>query len=680
MSVVFKNEQELPSQALVSQPGPSLNSLRETVSGSGLISEAERERAMLAAIEEGLALIDDAGVVIECDTKASQLLGEVEGGVTGKSITDERWAWVGADGIRLEPQAHPLTGVLATGRSSRGALIGYTLPNGAQRWLRMNIEPVWSENPQAVSGVLVALEDVTERWAAERAVRGSEQRLRLIGDHLPNGMVYQLQGAPSGHRRFVYLSAGIERLHGLTAAQVMADASLLYNQIHEEDRPRILALEKAAIANASSFTAEMRIRRVDGCVRWMFLSSAPSISADGTVVWEGIELDVTDRKRLEERLRESHKMEAVGQLARGIAHEFNNILAAIQLYADLLTNPTRPAPLQQTGEAVNELIQRAAELVRQVLAFTCQSVMKPHPADLRAFVRGQCRLLQRLLSERIRVAVEDSGPLPMVAFDENLMGRVLMNLCLNARDAMEDGGLLELRLEKVSRTESSRFAASTDVEFVCLSISDTGSGMDADTQRHLFEPFFTTKEVGKGTGLGLPMARGIVHQHGGFMEVESVLGHGTTVRVYLPVADVALPPVAEEPTHILSKRHKVLLVEDEEMVRLVTRAVLESAGFEVFEAADAERALKVWQSRRDDIDVLYTDMVMPGIMNGLELAERCVADRPDLRVVITSGYTTDLQDLNRISKHFAYLPKPTTAFKLTSTIQACLEETDEVKV
>ena len=634
---------------------------------------------MIAAIEEGLALVDAEGVVIECDTKALLLLGNVDGGVVGRALADERWAWAGSDGMRLEPEAHPVAGVLRTGRSSRGTVVGCTLPNGAQRWLRMNIEPVWPENAQTILGALVALEDVTERWAAEKALRGSEQRLRLIGDHLPNGMVYQLQGDPSGHRRFVYLSAGIERLHGLTAAQVMEDASILYNQIHEEDRPRILALEKAAVANANSFTAEMRIRRSDGCVRWMFLSSAPSISADGTVVWEGIELDVTDRKRLEERLRESHKMEAVGQLARGIAHEFNNILAAIQLYADLLTNPTRPAPLQQTGEAVNELIQRAADLVRQLLAFTCQSVMKPHSGDLRAFIRGQCRLLQRLLSEKIHVAVEESGPLPLVSFDEHLMGRVLMNLCLNARDAMEDGGVLRLHLEKVSRPVSSRFPASSDCDFVCLSISDTGSGMDAETQRHIFEPFFTTKDVGKGTGLGLPMARGIVHQHGGFMEVESVLGHGTTVRVYLPVTNVAAPATAEAPTPIVSRRHKVLLVEDEEMVRLVTRAVLESAGFEVFEAADAERALKVWQSRRDDIDVLYTDMVMPGIMNGLELAERCVADRPDLRVVITSGYTNDLQDLNRISKHFAYLPKPTTAFKLTSTIQACLEEPDELK-
>jgi PAS domain S-box-containing protein len=388
--------------------------------------------------------------------------------------------------------------------------------------------------------------------------------------------------------------------------------------------------------------------------------------------------DVTAQRQLEEQLRQSQKMEAVGQLAGGIAHDFNNLLTAILGSTQLLLHHIpRGDPRREDAEEIRNAGLRAAELTRQLLAFSRRQVLAPKVLDLNAVVANMDRMLRRLLGDDVELVTSLEPAAGAVNADPGQLEQVLLNLAVNARDAMPAGGRLSIETTRVTLHEDhvERRHRMPPGDYVCLAVADTGVGMDEATQAHLFEPFFTTKEVGKGTGLGLATVYGIVKQSGGYIWVYSESGHGTTIKVYLPrVAGVAdAPAPAPEPRPVRHGDETVLLVEDAAPVRTLARRSLEAHGYTVLDAPDGPSALEVAAGHAAAIDILVTDVVMPG-MSGRELAERLAPLRPSMKVLYTSGYTDDAMVRQGVlSAGVAFLQKPFVPESLARKVREVLD-------
>jgi CheY-like chemotaxis protein len=387
---------------------------------------------------------------------------------------------------------------------------------------------------------------------------------------------------------------------------------------------------------------------------------------------------VTERRRLEEQLRQAQNMEAVGRLAGGIAHDFNNILTAILGTTQLIQRdlPHAYPDLHADIEEIRKAASRAADLTRQLLAYSRRQVLAPKVLDVNTVVTGLNGMLRRLIGEDIKLDTRLDTTLPAVKADPGQLEQVLLNLVVNARDAMPRGGTVTLTTGTGSLSTGALAPNVPDQpgRFVVLSVTDTGTGMSADTRAHLFEPFYTTKEVGKGTGLGLATVYGIVKQSGGFIAVDSELGAGTTIRIYLPVvADRVPPPEPPPPPREWRGSETLLLVEDEEGVRTFARRALEDSGYHVLMAASGSDAISLARGFRGHIHLLLTDVVMPGL-SGRELAEQLVAERPDVRVIYTSGYTDDETVRHGVREaETAFLQKPFTPEQLGRRIREVLD-------
>ncbi len=391
-----------------------------------------------------------------------------------------------------------------------------------------------------------------------------------------------------------------------------------------------------------------------------------------------LRVESEERKALQAQFLQAQKMEAVGQLAGGVAHDLNNILASTMLHLGLLE--MKPDLDPETREALGQMkkgAQRAAAFTRQLLMFSRRSMLEVKTVDLSDLISDLLKMLRRMIGEHVAVHFESDPTVPTVEADPGMIEQVVMNLCVNARDAMPKGGTITIGLKAV-QVEKSQLSARPGVKpgtFACLSVADTGCGMDEATLKRAFEPFFTTKEVGKGTGLGLATVDGIVGQHNGWVEAESRLGEGTTFRVFLPVSAkrvIRLPSV--ERSEGLRGNETILLVEDESELRLITRQGLRHLGYRVHEAANGQEALAVWRQHHEEIHLLFSDMIMPGGMTGLELAERLRKEKPDLRVVLCSGYDTEVAGRCSPCEAIARrLPKPYQVEDLAKTIRGCLD-------
>lgn len=439
---------------------------------------------------------------------------------------------------------------------------------------------------------------------------------------------------------------------------------------------RVVAESMAHFVAGKTYSAEGECKRRDGKELYCAITGQavdPANPAAGSI-W--ILVDMTERRQFEQRMRQSQKLEGIGQLAGGMAHEFNNILTAIMMNLELA--PTRGTEDEIKGfvREIEALSNRAAALVKQLLAFSRQSVLKLRPLNLATVLSEQSKLLARLLGERISLRFSAETGCPWVNADKTMIEQVLLNLCLNARDAMPNGGLLTLTLDsvEVSQAQAGLHEDASAGRYVRFSVADTGCGMDESTRKRMFEPFFTTKQVGQGTGLGLATVQGIVEQHKGWVEVESVLHQGTVFHVYLPPGQTIAPqpkPIQDETPERGSGC--ILLVEDEPAVRKVGQLVLNRFGYRVIEAADGEEATRLWQQHCDTIDLVYTDMVMPGAFTGLQLARKFQAEKPGVRIIITSGYNAEMELLGKLGDSaIVYLPKPCSAAKLISVIQESL--------
>ncbi len=420
---------------------------------------------------------------------------------------------------------------------------------------------------------------------------------------------------------------------------------------------------------------DLELRTKHGETR-LAMASFEQIELGGRPCLLALVHDLSERRRLEDQLRQSQKMEAVGRLAGGVAHDFNNLLAVITGYCDLLLRKMAPEGDERADiEEIRNAADGASSLTRQLLAFSRRQVVEPRVLDLNDVVAKMERMLKRITGEDIELATHFAPQLPSIRADAGQMEQVLLNLVVNARDAMPTGGRLLIETDAVELDESygRDHPAERPGKYVMLAVTDTGIGMDAQTQAHIFEPFFTTKEVGEGSGLGLATVYGIVKQSEGFIWVYSEVGTGTTFKVYLPQVDqkADAPVVAVEPTS-LQGTEAILVVEDSPQLRSLMREVLEMHGYRVLDASTGRAALEVATQPGTHIDLLLTDVIMPG-MNGRELADTLTAKQPGLKVVFASGYTADALTRYGVGTGSGYLQKPFSPKILASKVREILD-------
>ncbi len=508
-----------------------------------------------------------------------------------------------------------------------------------------------------------------ERTRTELALRASEERYRLLFERNLAG-VYSttLDG------RILDLNEACARMFGYASREEAMTHTLW------EISPRATDMEKliALVEKQKSFTnLEVCLQRIDGRPVWVLANATlVEVETGNSTLIEGTLIDITEPKRLEEQLRQSAKMEAVGRLAGGVAHDFNNLLTAIIGYSDILLEKLPPqSRLRRNATEVKKAGERASSLTRQLLAFSRQQVLAPQVLDLNAVVADMKKMLRRLIGEDIElVAIPEHG-LGSVKADPIQIEQVILNLAVNARDAMPNGGKLTIETANVDLDVADALEQ-VNVQpgpYVMLAVSDTGCGMDAETKANIFEPFFTTKD--QGTGLGLATVYGVVKQSGGYIWVDSEPGQGTRFKVYLRrVNEVVAAPSLRD---ALSAPHRgvetILLVEDEGAVRALARRLLRSKGYKVLEAKRSDEALMICEKHHGPIPLMLTDMVMPQ-MNGPELARRLVALHPEMKVLYMSGYTGGVIGRAKVlNSDAAFLQKPFTSETLTRKVREMLD-------
>jgi two-component system, cell cycle sensor histidine kinase and response regulator CckA len=514
--------------------------------------------------------------------------------------------------------------------------------------------------------------EIAERMQVEKALRLSEERFSKAFKASPMPLAIQ----SLRQEKFVDANQGFQQLTGFSHAELIGrtpqelnlsgdstDDTTIFEKLHQQMSVRNLP---------------RRLRTKSGQLRDI-LFSVELFELDGEPLLLTIAQDITEQITLEQQLRQAQKMEAVGQLAAGVAHDFNNILTVIQGHSALLLARKPPEssdrkPLQTIAAAA----ERAAKLVRQLLTFSRKQFVKMSPMDVRSTLSAISDMLPRVLPETIQVTISAAPGLPQINADAGMIEQMLMNLALNARDAMAPGGRLTLTAEAVEVTPAlaQNNQDARPGRFLCLSVADTGCGMPPGVLSHIFEPFFTTKPVGKGTGLGLATVYGIAKQHEGWVEVLSLPGQGSTFRVFIPVSNVE-PQEDPVPSALEPMRHgseTILVVEDEEVVRDFIVEVLRSHGYQTIAAESGPQALERWAQHRSKIHLLLTDMVMPGGLTGREVGERLLAQDPALKIIYSSGYSPGMAGRDvAVLKEKSFLPKPYCPTKLLETLRQCLD-------
>ena len=523
--------------------------------------------------------------------------------------------------------------------------------------------------------------EVAERERAETALRSSEARFRHLADNL-NHVVWFVQVKPY---QILYLSPAFERIWGVPSERCYDDPGLWRNCLHPEDKGMVNESFDAAIAGNTGreFDLTYRIVRPDGRVRWIFDRCVVHRNeAGGIDRLSGISEDITESRKLEEQLRQAQKMEAVGRLAGGVAHDFNNVMTVILGYsAVLLQEVDARSKAHQYIREIQQAGERCAALTGQLLAFSRKQLLNPVSLDLHEVIRNLMTMLTSLIGEHISIALRLDPAPRWVKADPVQLDQVLLNLALNARDAMPQGGALTIETDLAPPFEiaDQDQTGSEGRTYVRLRVHDTGTGMDADTKARIFDPFFTTKPQGGGTGLGLATVYGIVHQSGGSIKVDSTPGQGTTMTVYLPEM-TPIPSARAHPAEAVGRRpdsENILLVEDDPSVRVLTQHILRMNGYTVHEAHNGMHALDLVRQDATRIDLLITDMVMPGI-NGQELATRLRGYLKSLRVLYVSGYSDKpslAADDDPIPSTF--LQKPFSPEDLIRKVREILNTSDE---
>ncbi|MEO8451116.1 MAG: PAS domain S-box protein [Gemmatimonadota bacterium] len=529
--------------------------------------------------------------------------------------------------------------------------------------------------PQFIGGDIVgrvwSFRDITERGQAQEALRRSEERLRQIIDTVPNFIF-----AKDADGRFILVNRAMAEAYGTTVENLLGKTDADFSRSEQEIQRRRETDLTAIHSGRPLHIPEEPVTRADGQVRWLETVKIPfTFSGTAVPAMLGVSTDITDRRRLEAELLHAQKMDAVGRLAGGIAHDFNNLLTAILGYSDVLMEgiPTGNV-LRPEVEEIVKAGQRAAQLTRQLLAFSRRQVWQPRLIDLNNVVGNMERLLRRVIGAKVDFTTRLAADSGRVKADPGQIEQILMNLVVNAQDAMPEGGSLTIETIALGAGEVSEALrrASGPGAFLGLKVIDTGTGISPQVRERIFEPFFTTKE--SGTGLGLATVYGIVRQMGGEIVVETTEGSGSSFLVILPATQATDGPQGLTIGGTTPSRGPtVLLVEDEEAVRRLARRLLEGAGYRTIEASNAADALAVCETRGDEVQVLVTDLIMPGI-NGRELADRLHARWPNVRVVFMSGYAAEALGRSfAVDPSIPFLHKPFTRDELVSCVQTALQ-------
>ena len=588
--------------------------------------------------------------------------------------------------------------IVITGRGDEGAAIA-ALKLGAYDYI-VKRDSYLTQLPYAVENAIARSQliqanrrlrtelEQRERTEMEKArllteVLNQRQRLDDIISNVP-GFIWEIWGNPDAtDHRIGFVSSYIEQMLGYSV-EWLTTLGGWQSIVHPGDRNRVLRQSDEWYASGKGGSIQFRWIAKDGRVVWVETRSTVILDDKGKPIgMRGLTLDITAskeaelaREQLEEQLKQSQKLESLGRLAGGVAHDFNNLLNVVIGYASLLQSDPDERKLHERAAEILKASDRATSLVRQMLAFSRRQVLQLDTTDLNEIITDLSTMLRRVIGEDIELRVQTASDLPSVMADASQIEQVIMNLVVNARDAMPRGGQLTIATTTTELNEeqarSFRLASGPYVEF---RVNDTGHGMDLDTQAHIFDPYFTTKERGKGTGLGLATVHGIVAQSGGAMLVQSEVGVGTTFSVYLPAikktAQVVTPPLVLKPK--TGTAGTILLAEDEESLRTLTKEVLQSAGYTVLEAANGASALETASLHHGTVQMLITDMVMPG-MHGSDLAVRIQEKYPGIRVLCITGYAEPsiVKDLGT-----AILEKPFTPDALLSKVDEILSHPDE---
>lgn len=521
--------------------------------------------------------------------------------------------------------------------------------------------------PWNAHGFASIFSDITMKKEAEKALVESEERYRSLFENAIEGM---FRISPEG--RFLDLNPACAHIFGYETPEQM---KMEVNNIQAQMLVRTADAEKIYIALTTKgvvkdYTVEVRHRTNKRI--WLLLNAKMVMNPDGTVrYYEGSIQDITEKQRVEEQLREAQKMESIGTLAGGIAHDFNNILGIILGYITMMRKDDFPREkMQDYFDIIEKNIDRGATLVRQILTFARKSSVDLQPLNVNETLTELVMMLEQTFPKTISLSLQLEKPLPILAMDHTQFNQIMLNLCVNARDAMNEKGTLTLATKVVSGEElAHRDPLVAHKQFLRISVADTGCGMAEEVKAKIFEPFFTTKEKSKGTGLGLSVVYGVVKAHNGFIEVLSSRGKGTTFHLYFPIPQ-------NEPTDVVSKTEKssalprgeevILLVEDEKEFRIITKQILESAGYRVLTANDGNVALQVLEVNSDRIDLLLTDIGMPHI-SGTELVREVKRKYPHIKILLTSGF------LDQGERSEPFLPKPFTPEQLLRKVRSVLD-------
>jgi PAS domain S-box-containing protein len=617
----------------------------------------EKYRLLFERANDPIMVLDEAGYYVEVNPQAETLTGYSRSELLAMHFTD------------LVPDTPPQQAKETFGRfketkHGQGEHL-ITRKDGQTVYVEYAVAP--GPHPH----LQIILRDITARKQADLELR----RQALIFKHLTDGVI-----VTDLEDRIIDWNPAIERMSGYTREEVLGKAPQDF-LIFKKD-PRLEQEIMAALTAAGRWAGELNCFRKDGRLNVCETQIVPLLDNQGRPIARvGIHRDITERKQLEEQFRQAQKMEAVGRLAGGVAHDFNNLLTVINGYTELLLQHCRdkavdPEAMEKDLAHVQKAGERAAALVRQLLIFSRKQVLQPTTLNLNAVILILEKMLHRVIGEDVEVTLHLAQDLGQIKADHSQVEQLILNLAVNSRDAMPEGG--RLTIETANVTLAGHEVGGAAVEpgpYVMLAIADTGLGMDQETQARIFEPFFTTKEVGKGTGLGLSMVEGIVKQSGGHISVHSVVGQGTIFKIYLPRDDRP-----SEPALLLSPADQglngsgtILVVEDEVNLRLLLETVLTRYGYAVLAAADGNEALHLCR-RSPAIDLLLTDVVLPGGINGRILAEQLSQQYPQLKTLFISGYTDDeILRQGMLKEEVAFLQKPFGVASLAEKVREALD-------
>ena len=495
-------------------------------------------------------------------------------------------------------------------------------------------------------------------------LRSAEERYRRLAENAPD-IVFRYELSPQ--RRFVYVSPMIVSVTGYSPEEHYADPDISFKILHPDDHHFLESLLRGDVRKGGTVT--MKWVHKNGNIIWIEQRSALVRDPSGQVIAiEGIARDISERRQLEEQLRHSQKMDAIGRLTAGVAHDFNNLLTVINGYSDLsLREIPASNPVRKKINEVKKAGDQAAALTRQLLAFGRKQVSQSKMVDVNSTVRANLNILRRVIGEDIELVTVLDAALRLVRCDEGQIEQVLLNLAVNSRDAMTRGGKLTIQTTNASTSEAG-------ADQIMLSVTDTGCGMDAATQLRIFEPFFTTKESGRGTGLGLSIVWSIVKQNGGKIELDTKPEEGTSFRIYLPSTETATPTAADR-TDVEARTgsETILVVEDDAAVRQFICTILQDAGYRVLTARHGEHALEIWHQHEDQFGLVVTDLVMPH-MSGPVLIEKLRRLSPEVRVLYTSGYADDaVARHGDFNPEIPFIRKPFTAESFLQKVREALD-------